>query len=65
MKYYLWSQGDKEANDIIRQAAQKCKYKWAFMKLRSARFHLIERRTTMVDDDDYKGESFVTYREAI
>lgn len=59
MEIRIWAAGDKEANEILRQAAQKCRYRWAWMKLRNARFHLIENRTTKVEEGQYYKQPFV------
>lgn len=51
MKYLVvWNEAEAEANNILRRAMQQVKYPWAWRKLNSARFHIIERHTVRVED---------------
>ena len=61
---HYWQLGDKDANEIIKQAAQSVKYKWAFLKLRNARFHLIENRTVKMPEENYNPGEFVSNAQA-
>jgi hypothetical protein len=56
----VWEAADKRANEILRAAAQQVRYKWAWRKIRNARFHLLETHTKKVKYGYPSYQSFIT-----
>lgn len=64
MHYLVWDAPTSRANDLLRDLMRQAKYKWAWKKLNSARWHIIETHTLKVDECQYNGESFVSNGDA-
>ncbi len=41
----VWSESDRQANDLLRSLMRSAKYKWVHRKLNNARWHIIETHT--------------------
>ena len=63
MNYIIWTEAEAKANALLGELQQQVRYPWAYRKLRSARFHIIENHTVSIGDLDWKGERFVTNGE--
>lgn len=63
MTYLVWDKNESDANDLIRKVMRSVSYPYAYRKLNSARFHLIENHTSEIEDLEWTDQPVVMNRD--